>query len=103
DLDAAVVYYGVSPATDALERIQAPVLGLYGGEDNRVNATIADARREMERLGKRYEVAVYEGAGHAFLRNQSGQGGANWNAAEMAWPRMVEFFRTTLGSRPLGS
>jgi carboxymethylenebutenolidase len=98
DLDAAVVYYGGSPDTDKLENIEAPVLGLYGGNDNRVNSTIPDAEREMKRLGKRYEVNIYEGAGHAFLRNQSGQGGANMNATKMAWPRTVEFFREKLGS-----
>ena len=98
DLGAAVVYYGVSPDTDELGNIEAPVLGLYGGNDNRVNSTIPDAEREMKRLGKRYEVNIYEGAGHAFLRNQSGQSGANMNATKKAWPRMVEFFRENLGS-----
>ena len=96
DLGAAVVYYGVSPDTDELGNIAAPVLGLYGGDDNRVNATIPDAEREMQMLGKKYEVNIYEGAGHAFLRNQSGQSGANMNATQKAWPRMVEFFRENL-------
>ncbi len=100
DLDAAVVFYGTSPATDALRRIQAPVLGLYGGADNRVNATIPPAEAEMKRLGKRFEYQIYEGAGHAFLRNQAGQEGANRRAAEQAWPRMVQFLRRSLGDRP---
>ena len=43
DVDAAVVYYGTSPATQLLQSIKAPVLGLYGGNDARVNATIAPA------------------------------------------------------------
>jgi carboxymethylenebutenolidase len=55
DLDAAVVYYGVSPDTVELEKIEAPVLGLYGGDDNWVNSTIPDAEREMKRRGKWYE------------------------------------------------
>ena len=96
DLDAAVVYYGSSPATETLSAIQAPVLGLYGGNDNRVNATIPDASTEMERLGKRYEVEIYDGAGHGFLRNQPGQEGANLRATEQAWPRTVAFFRELL-------
>jgi carboxymethylenebutenolidase len=98
DLDAAVVYYGVSPETAALRRIEGPVLGLYGGDDNRVNSTIPAAEEEMKRLGKRYEIEIYSGAGHAFLRNQSGKNGANLRAAEKAWPRMVSFFEETLGS-----
>jgi carboxymethylenebutenolidase len=96
DLDAAVVYYGSSPATETLSAIQAPVLGLYGGNDNRVNATIPDASTEMERLGKRYEVEIYDGAGHGFLRNQPGQEGANLRATAQAWPRTVAFFRELL-------
>jgi carboxymethylenebutenolidase len=40
-LDAAVVYYGTAPAErSALATIRAPVLGLYGGEDARVTATV---------------------------------------------------------------
>ena len=95
-LDAAVVYYGTSPDTEALARIQAPVLGHYGGADNRVNATIPDAQAEMEHLGKRYDVNIYDGAGHGFLKGQGGMDGANMAASEGAWPRTIEFFRELL-------
>ena len=97
DLDAAVVYYGVSPATSALAGIRAPVLGLYGGDDARVNATIPAAEEEMKRLGKRYEIELYDGAGHAFLRQQDGRSGANLRAAQKAWPRTVGFLKAALG------
>jgi len=97
DLGAAVVYYGTSPADSELSRVRAPVLGLYGGDDARVGATVPPAQAEMRRLGKRYEVAMYEGAGHGFLRAQSGRDGANRRAAEQAWPRTIAFFRETLG------
>jgi carboxymethylenebutenolidase len=96
NLGAAVVYYGVSPDTRMLARVRAPVLGLYGGEDARVGATVPAAQQEMERLGKRYEVEIYEGAGHAFLRQQDGRDGANLRAAEKAWPKMVQFLKETL-------
>ena len=96
DLDAAVVYYGSSPSRVMLGRIKAPVLGLYGGDDARVNATIPDAVREMQRLGKFFEPHQFEGAGHGFLRQQSVRDGANLAAARKAWPRMVSFFREHL-------
>lgn len=96
-LRGAVVYYGASPAADALPRVGAVVLGLYGGDDARVNATVEPARREMARLGKRYEVETYDGAGHGFLRDQAGRDGANRRAAERAWPRTVAFLRRVLG------
>jgi carboxymethylenebutenolidase len=96
-LKAAVVYYGSSPDTESLAHVNAAVLGLYGGDDARVVATIDGARQEMQRLGKRYEVEIYDGAGHGFLRQQSGRDGANIRATEQAWPRTVEFFREVLG------
>jgi carboxymethylenebutenolidase len=96
-LGAAVVYYGTSPADSLLGSIRAPVLGLYGADDARVNATVPPAQAAMQTLGKRYEVAMFEGAGHGFLRDQAGREGANRRAAEQAWPRTVAFFREALG------
>ncbi len=95
-LGAAVVYYGTSPPTERLGAARAPVLGLYGGDDARVNATIEPAEAEMERLGKIYEYELYEGAGHGFLRAQDGRAGANLRATEKAWPRTIEFLRDHL-------
>ncbi len=100
-LSAAVVYYGVSPAAEALARVRAPVLGLYGGDDARVDATVPAAQQELKRLGRRYEVEMYEGAGHAFLRQQDGREGANLRAAEKAWPRTVQFFKEYLADKGL--
>lgn len=96
ELDGAAVYYGTSPPTDALSAIEASVLGLYGGDDNRVNSTIPAAQDEMERLGKMYEPLIFDGAGHGFLRAQDGQDGANMEASREAWPRTIEFFREVL-------
>lgn len=93
NLNAAVVYYGSAPDSQSLARIKAPVLGLYGGDDARVNATIAPAAAEMKKLGKIYETEIYEGAGHGFLRAQSGRDGANLKATQQAWPRMLAFLR----------
>ncbi len=96
-LDAAVVYYGTSPEdAAAYERIKAPVLGLYGGDDARVDATIPTATENMKRLGRPYEPHVFDGAGHGFLRQQDGKDGANMKATEQAWPLTVAFFRKQL-------
>jgi len=96
-LGASVVYYGTSPADSLLARVKVPVLGLYGGEDARVNATIPGAVAAMRSLGKSYEPHTFAGAGHGFLRQQDGQNGANLSAARQAWPLTVAFFRTNLG------
>jgi len=99
DLGAAVVYYGTAPDAPALRRIQAPVMGFYGGNDQRVNVTIEPASTEMDRLGKRYAPIIYEGAGHGFLRAQAGQEGANMQASELAWPATLEFLKAELEAR----
>jgi carboxymethylenebutenolidase len=96
--DAAVVYYGGSPAAEDLASLQVPVLGLYGGNDNRVNATIAPAQEALEGTGARYEVEIYDGAGHGFLRAQNHEelSAENTAAANAAWPRTLAFFRELL-------
>lgn len=97
-LGGAVVYYGGSPDTAELARVRVPVLGLYAGDDQRVNATVPRTDTIMRRLGKPYEVHFFEGAGHGFLRQQDGRNGANQAASDKAWPLTVSFFRRTLGS-----
>jgi carboxymethylenebutenolidase len=95
-LGASVVYYGVSPPTASLSSARAPVLGLYGENDARVNATIAPADSAMRALGRTYQHQVFPGAGHGFLRQQDGQNGANLRAARAAWPRTVRWFHRHL-------
>jgi carboxymethylenebutenolidase len=97
-LGASVVYYGTSPASASLASVSAPVLGLYGGNDARVNATIAPADSTMKALNKTYVQHVYEGAGHGFLRQQAGQEGANLKATQQAWPATIQWFRRYLGA-----
>src|SRR6516225_521021 len=95
-LAAAVVFYGTSPDSAVIGVIQAPVLGHYGGDDARVDATVPPAQAEMKRLGKSFEVHTYEGAGHGFLRDQPGRDGANLKATQQAWPRTVAFLNEKL-------
>jgi carboxymethylenebutenolidase len=95
-LAASVVYYGASPDTTELERVKVPVLGLYAGDDQRINARVPATDSVMRRLGKPYEVHFFDGAGHGFLRAQEGRD-ANRIAAERAWPMTVNFFRRHLG------
>jgi carboxymethylenebutenolidase len=96
-LGASVVYYGTSPADSLLRQVKVPVLGLYGGEDARVGATVPPAEAAMRALGKTFEPHTFAGAGHGFLRQQDGQNGANLAAARQAWPLTLAFFRTHLG------
>jgi carboxymethylenebutenolidase len=101
-LDAAVVYYGDAPGSSdnthetTLASVKAPVLGLYAGNDARINATLPATEAAMKKLGKRYEIHTYEGAGHGFMFSQAGAGGANLKAAQASWPVVLQFFRKNL-------
>ena len=95
-LSAAIVYYGVSPDSSGLLNLNVPVLGLYGGDDARVGATVPPAYAEIKSLGKTFEYEMFDGAGHGFLRDQEGRSGANLRAAQKAWPRMLAFLRRYL-------
>jgi carboxymethylenebutenolidase len=97
-LGAAVVYYGVSPQTEKLSMVRAPVLGLYGANDARVDATIPPADSALRTLGKTYSHTLFEGAGHGFLRQQTGMNGANMTATQQAWPATIAWFRRYLGT-----
>jgi carboxymethylenebutenolidase len=98
-LAAAVVYYGTSPDSAVIDAIRAPVLGHYGGDDERVDATIPPAEAQMKKLGRSFEIHVYPGAGHGFLRDQSGRDGANLRATKESWPRTVAFLKEKLGGQ----
>ncbi len=97
-LGASVVYYGVSPSNESLTTVKAPVLGLYGGSDARVGATVPPADSTMRTLGKIFTHYSYDGAAHGFLRQQSGQTGANLSATQQAWPATIAWFRRYLGA-----
>lgn len=97
-LGASVVYYGSPPTAEQMAAIKAPVLGLYGGSDARITATVPGTDSTMKRLSKSFEFHVYDGAGHGFLRGQDQNDGANLKATQDAWPRTVAFLKAKLGA-----
>ncbi len=97
DLGASVVYYG-SPALRDYANVRGPILGLYGGTDARIAATIPGTDSIMKSLRKTFEPHTFAGAGHGFARQQTGQNGANAEAIRQAWPLTVQWFRKHLGS-----
>ena len=94
DLNAAVVFYGTSPADSVLAKIKAPISGFYGEDDARVIPTVKRAEGTMKRLGKTYEAHVYPGATQAFLR--STVEGENTAAQTAAWPAAIQFLQEHL-------
>jgi carboxymethylenebutenolidase len=96
DLKAAFVFYGTGPMREEdLGRIRCPVYGFYGGNDNRVNATIPKSTDLMKQAGKTYEPVTYDGAGHGFMRagEMAGANAANKKARDEAWQRWKEILK----------
>lgn len=93
-MKAAVVYYGSSPAAAEIAKVKVPVLGLYGENDQRVNATIPMADSTMRAIKGTFVSKVYPGAGHGFLRAQDQP--ANRAASLEAWPETIGWFKKYL-------
>jgi len=95
DLDAAVPYYGATPAPEDVPKIKAAVMAHYGGDDERINAGIPAFEEALKNAGIEYHIFIYEGAGHAF-NNDTGSR-YNKEAADLAWERTIGFFKEKLG------
>lgn len=91
NIKAAFSFYGPMPTNETdLARINAPVYGFYGGNDNRINASIPKTTELMKKAGKTYDPVTYEGAGHGFMRAGEDPGNtveANKKARDEAWQR----------------
>jgi carboxymethylenebutenolidase len=95
NLRAAVVAYGPAPDTSDMKRIRAPVLGIYGEDDARINANLPEVTAAMQSAGKTFTSDVYPGTGHGFLK--PGRQGSDGPQVERAWTRILEFYRARLG------
>lgn len=96
DLDAAVPYYGSTPASEDVPRIKAKMMAHYASDDERINAGIPAFEEALKKAGIDYQIFIYEGTQHAF-NNDTGPR-YNKEAAELAWDRTTTFFREKLGS-----
>ena len=108
DVKAAVAWYGqIRPAVtkgvrtegplDVAARIQAPVLGLYGGED--LGIPVADAKAmeaALKSAGRTAEFVIYPGAPHAFFADYRPSYRAE--AAADAWNRNLAWFKKYLAA-----
>ena len=95
-IKAAFSFYGPPPnSADAIARINCPVNGFYGGNDNRINAAIPKTVELMKAAGKTYEPITYDGAGHGFMRAGEDPTGndANKKAHDSAWARWLALLK----------
>ena len=95
-LKEALVFYGTAPKeTNVYAKIETPVYGFYGGNDNRVNATIKSTDSLMKLSNKVYEHKTYKEAGHAFMRrgSQADTNEANKLAHDQSWERLLKLLK----------
>src|ERR1700729_285550 len=111
DLDAAVDCYGafvtgtppegfplkVTNLVDQLPNLRAPLLGLFGNDDQFPSPEQVDELEEiLKNDGKTYEFHRYDDAGHAFFAVD--RPSYRVVAANDGWDRITEFYDTYLGA-----
>ena len=98
DLAASVIYYGSNPQNlEDVKNITAPVLGQYGGADERITSAVPQLEEAMKKYGKSFDYKIYPGAPHGFNSDMSPQNFRE-EAAKEAWGRTLEFFKKHLQS-----
>jgi carboxymethylenebutenolidase len=96
-LAADVINYGhLATDPEALKKITAPILGLFGGQDRGITPDdVHKFEQALKKLGKRVEIKIYPDAGHAF-ENPNNKDGYRAEDAADAWKRTVDFLAATL-------
>jgi carboxymethylenebutenolidase len=94
-LAAAAPFYGPFPEGGSLEGTRAAVLGVYGGLDTRVNASIPAAKAALEAARLKYELLTFSEADHAFFNDTGPR--YNPHAAAEAWRRTLNWFDDARG------
>jgi carboxymethylenebutenolidase len=95
DVGAVVVFYGHPPEPDAAERVQAPILGLFGGQDAGIPVdTIRTFDEALTEARVEHEFVVYPQAGHAFFNDTRSRHDAD--ASADAWNRTVAWLNDHL-------
>lgn len=94
-----VVNYGHLATDDTtLQRINAKVLGIFGGQDRGITPDSVHAfEQQMKKLGKSIDVKIYPDAGHAF-ENPNNKGGYKPEDAQDAWGLTLKFLNQNLKS-----
>ncbi len=91
-VQAAVMYYGsVETTKEAVRPLNAPLLGLFAGEDRGI--PVDDVKKfevALKEAGKTAKIVVYPGVGHAFFNEE--RPSYDKEASLDAWALTKEFF-----------
>jgi carboxymethylenebutenolidase len=96
-LAATVINYGhLATDPEALKKINAPILGLFGAQDHGITPDdVHKFEASMKQLGKKIDVKIYDDAGHGF-ENPNNKDGYRSDDTADAWKRTVTFLADTL-------
>ncbi len=94
ELRAAVPFYGSAPPLEEVPNLRAPVLGIYAGEDSRINAGVPGLESALIAEGKEHKFVTYPGANHAFFNDTGSR--YHPQAAEGAWIETLDWFEDHL-------
>jgi carboxymethylenebutenolidase len=96
-LAAGAIHYGhLTTDPEELKKINAPILGIFGGQDRGITPDdVKKFQQALTQLGKKVEIKIYPDAGHAFENPNNKQGYRADDAAD-AWKRTLDFLTKTL-------
>jgi len=97
-LIAGVAYYGRQLPGEEAAKIRAKLMLHYAGNDERINAGIADYEAALKAAGVDYRLYIYDGAEHAF-NNDANAARYDKSAADLAWDRTIGFLSETLKAK----
>lgn len=95
-MEASLVFYGNAPESDeAFAGIKKPVYGFYAENDQRINVELDRVKASMAQRNLFFEMEMYPGAGHAFMRSGDDPNGseANKAARNASWERLVRILK----------
>jgi carboxymethylenebutenolidase len=95
DLNAAVPFYGNTPAPEEAAKVKAPLLVHLAAVDERINAAWPAYEAGLKAAGVKYAMYQYAGTQHGFNNDTTPRFDAA--AAGVAWGRTVAFFKGQLG------
>jgi carboxymethylenebutenolidase len=96
-LAADVINYGhLATDPEALKKINAPILGLFGAQDHGIPPDdVKKFGATLDQLGKKIDIKIYDDAGHGF-ENPNNKDGYRADDTADAWKRTVGFLAETL-------
>lgn len=98
DLDAAVPFYGMSPAPEEAKNVKAALLVQLAENDDRINSAWPAYEEALRAAKIKFEVHKYPGSQHGFNNDTTPR--FDEASAKLAWQRTIDLFKKTLSSSP---